>query len=84
MKKILILLLLAILLSGCEAIDKADAELASSDMFVTVSYGIGPLYHYVVYQKNTKVMYTVSKDGEFTLLVNEDGKPLIYKGVQNE
>ena len=84
MKKILILLLLAILLSGCEAIDKADAELASSDMFVTVSYGIAPLYHYVVYQKNTKVMYTVSKDGEFTLLVNEDGKPLIYKGVQNE
>lgn len=82
MKKILILLLLAILLSGCEAIDKADAELASSDMFVTVSYGIAPLYHYVVYQKNTKVMYAVSKDGEFTLLVNEDGKPLIYKGYR--
>ena len=82
MKKILIILLLAILLSGCEAIDKADAELASSDMFVTVSHGIVPLYYDVVYQKNTKVMYVVSKDGEFTLLVNEDGKPLIYKGYR--
>lgn len=38
----------------------------------------------VVYQKTTKVMYTVSdgayNQGTFTLLVNADGSPMVYQG----
>ena len=38
----------------------------------------------IVYHKDTKVMYAVSKGshnkGNFTLLVDQDGKPLLYDG----
>lgn len=38
----------------------------------------------IVYDKDTKVMYAVSKygtgSGNFTLLVDETGKPKLYKG----
>ena len=37
----------------------------------------GDLY-YVVYHKLTNVMYTVSGSGEFTVMVNVKGEPLIY------
>lgn len=37
----------------------------------------GDLY-YVVYHKLTNVMYTVSSNGEFTIMVNVKGEPLIY------
>lgn len=40
--------------------------------------------YYVVYDKETKVQYTISigsyNQGTFTLLVDKDGKPLLYKG----
>lgn len=42
----------------------------------------------VVYQKDTKVMYTISSGtynhGTFTLLVNADGSPMIYEGESEE
>ena len=38
----------------------------------------------IVYQKETKVMYAVSSSGynagTFTLLVDENGDPMLYKG----
>lgn len=34
----------------------------------------------VVYDNETKVMYTVSTKGEFTVLINADGTPLLYEG----
>ena len=38
----------------------------------------------IVYHKETKVMYAVStgprNPGNFTLLVNPDGSPMIYRG----
>ena len=34
----------------------------------------------VVYDNETKVMYTVSSEGEFTVLLNADGTPLLYEG----
>jgi len=37
----------------------------------------GDLY-YVVYHKLTNVMYTVSSNGEFTVMVDANGEPLIY------
>lgn len=42
----------------------------------------------VVYDKDTMVMYTVSEDkynsGNLTLLVDKDGKPLLYQGEKHE
>lgn len=42
----------------------------------------------VVYDKDTMVMYTISEgkynSGNLTLLVDENGKPLLYQGAKNE
>jgi hypothetical protein len=49
-------------------------------MFVTIESGWD---YRVVYHKDTKVMYAVSDGssniGTFTLLVNPDGSPMLYK-----
>jgi hypothetical protein len=41
----------------------------------------------IVYHKQTKVMYAVSDDaynfGNFTLLVNADGSPMLYDGGED-
>lgn len=50
-------------------------EAEANSMFEVVEYG--DLY-YVVYHKLTNVMYTVSGNGEFTVMVNVKGEPLIY------
>lgn len=34
----------------------------------------------IVYDKQTKVIYSIDSTGKFTPLINEDGDPLIYKG----
>lgn len=40
-------------------------------------------YYDVVYHRDTKVMYVISRgqynSGQFTLLVNADGSPMLYK-----
>lgn len=50
-------------------------------MFIPVS--IKKSYS-IVYHRETKVMYVMSTDaynfGTFTLLVNEDGTPMVWKG----
>ena len=75
MKRIGIILLVALLLSGCTS-GPIDASRfmqveAQSDWVV-------------VADKETGVMYAVSDGlynrGQFTLLVDADGKPLIYEG----
>ena len=50
-------------------------EAEANSMFEVVEDG--DLY-YVVYHKLTDVMYTVSSNGEFTLIVDEFGRPLRY------
>ena len=49
-------------------------------MFITVESGLD---YKVVYHRDTKVMYAVSEGssniGTFTLLVNPDGSPMLYK-----
>lgn len=41
---------------------------------------------YVVYNKETKVMYSISRGAynlcSFTLLVNEDGTPMLWEGAE--
>ena len=85
MKKLLaamFALVIAISVSACganqpEKVDDAD----SSSRFVTIEYANT---WYIVADKDTRVMYIVSDGvynrGNFTLLVNADGTPLVYTG----
>lgn len=56
-------------------------ETSETSMFVTVEK---TFEWEVVYHKTTKVMYVVSNGssnyGDFTVLVNADGTPMIYGG----
>lgn len=76
-KCVFLLALIAMLLSGCASGVETEK---TGPMFVSVYYG---MYYYVVYEKDTKVMYAVSDGaknrGTFTLLVNADGTPMIWK-----
>lgn len=83
MKRILIASLFLILLvfASCTAtVEKTESQQESS-MFVQIEK---TNVWEVVYHRETKVMYTVSRgmynSGDFTLLVNPDGTPMIYKG----
>ena len=85
MKKLIVLLmaiaLCACLLMGCGGSPKVGENVSKSSSFVVVEDGHG---YYVVYHKDTKVMYTLSTSsynmGNFTLLVNPDGSPMIWEG----
>lgn len=60
---------------------EVDENVSKSSFFVIVEDGSG---YYIVYHKDTKVMYTLSTAsynmGNFTLLVNADGTPMIWEG----
>lgn len=82
MKKLLVMILFMLLLTGCsETSGSQDSN--ESNMFVCIQPS--DLYHAydVVYHKNTKVMYVVSHGannlGTFTVLVNPDGTPMLYE-----
>lgn len=82
MKKLLIASLLLVLLvfASCTAtVEKSEIKQEAS-MFVQIEKAN---VWEVVYHRETKVMYTVSRgmynSGNFTLLVNPDGTPMIYK-----
>ena len=81
MKKVIIAIFLCfILLTGCSRMERVGAPNPDTSMFVIIEQN--PIY-YVVYHKETKVMYTIScggyNAGNFTNLVNADGSPMIYK-----
>lgn len=88
-KKLAILLsslILAFSLAGCgnAAVDKAyDTE--SEEKVPSIFTEIESTGSWrIVYHKETKVMYAVSwssyNSGNFTLLVDENGDPLLYEG----
>ena len=70
--------------AGCASI-RAEAkeveETGDGNTFVLVD---ADYYCWVVYHKDTKVMYVVSRApnniGTYTLLVNADGTPMIWEG----
>ena len=83
MKKMLfICMICVVLLCGCSVAktEKANENQENISMFIEVEQAT---YWKIVYHKNTKVMYAVSdgvyNQGTFTLLVNADGTPMIYK-----
>lgn len=78
-----IALILGILsISSCE-INGVEVETiqGASSMFIEIESGP---YWYVVYHRETRVMYAVSAGsknyGAFTVLVNGDGTPMRYVG----
>ena len=79
----IIMLLLAV---GCAKVENAEPkEEKVISRFVQVE--MASTWR-IVADKETGVMYAVScgvyNNGTFTLLVDADGNPLIYKGVQHE
>lgn len=82
MKRILIASLVLILLvfASCTATVEKSENQQESSMFVQIEQ---TNIWKIVYHKETKVMYTVAigmyNSGDFTLLVNPDGTPMIYK-----
>lgn len=63
-----------------EGLDSGSKEKSVSSMFVAIEYN--SLNGVVCYQKDTKVMYWVSRGtssyGNLTMLVNPDGSPMVY------
>ena len=46
-------------------------------MFAKIEHQL--FWYTIVYHRDTKVMYAISKDGVFTPLINADGSPMLYK-----
>ena len=83
MKRFLVMILFILLLTGCGKRMEIQEDQKETNMFVCIQAANGFHYYDVVYQKDTKVMYTVSHGpysyGNFTMLVNPDGTPMLYK-----
>lgn len=89
MKKLAIIvsgIILAMSLAACgyskmDTTYDTEAEVLLPSMFVEIERG--GTYR-IVYQKENKVMYAVSSSGynagNFTLLVDENGDPMLYEG----
>lgn len=79
-KAIILAVIACMILSSCSGVETAKNE-DDTSMFVEVE---NTTLWKVVYHKDTKVMYVVStgsyNHGTFTLLVDADGKPMIYEG----
>lgn len=83
MKQMAIAMIIMLLLSvGCAKVENAEAK--ETSRFVQVEIATS---WRIVADKETGVMYAVScgvyNNGTFTLLVDADGNPLIYKGGQH-
>lgn len=83
MKKLLMTAVICVLLavSGCGKTTIEDAQPNDVSRFVVIERAS---VWWVVADRETKVMYAVSRggynSGNFTLLVDADGKPLLWKG----
>ena len=82
MKRVLVASLFLVLLvfASCTATVEKSENQQEASMFVQIEQ---TNIWKVVYHKETKVMYAVSSggfnSGNFTVLVNPDGTPMIYK-----
>ena len=67
--------LCACLLAGCSGMLEVDKNHTNKSSFVRVEDGDS---YWIVYHKETKVMYAVSHNTVFTVMVDAEGKPLLY------
>lgn len=85
MKRLLIIFSIIVLSAGCSSKKSTvQEERVNVSMFMTVE-NIEPWW--IVADRKTGVMYAVSRGsynrGTFTLLVDADGKPLIYESEES-
>ena len=77
---VFIICILGACCSGSETSNDGNTTYADNPMFITI---VDARDYRVVYHKDTKVMYAISEGsynrGTFTLLVDADNKPLLYK-----
>ena len=77
----ILLVLLVLLLTGCRKTTDTEEDNEAPSLFTQVEATDS---YKVLYHKETKVMYAVScggyNQGNFTLLVDPDGKPLLWEG----
>lgn len=82
MKRILLSIMAAVLLVGCARAEQDTLEPVNGSRFMTIESN---LKWRVVADRETGVMYAVSNGtynlGEFEVLVDADGNPLIWDGV---
>lgn len=86
MKKLTVILtvfaLCACLLVGCGASVEVENKKSNTSMFTVVEKT--DCGWWVVYHKDTKVMYVISAGptncGVFTVMLNPDGSPMIWEG----
>lgn len=81
----IIALVSIVMLTACNSIPQDKNAVSYDDsMFIVCEATSASKPYYVVYQKDTKVMYVVSDGGDnrgnFTLLVNPDGTPMLWEG----
>lgn len=78
-----ILILSMLLLSGCTKVETVNENNNNKDTSMFVVVELTGMWE-IVYHKETKVMYAVSSGpyngGTFTLLVDADGKPMLWGG----
>lgn len=81
MKKVIAILLVLLMLVGCGKNERAESESGLGKRFVTIETAWTYL---IVADRETGVMYAVSNGmyncGTFTLLVDEDGSPMLWDG----
>lgn len=76
---VVLTMLLMMTFTGCKGMDSTKETQEETSMFVIVEQRMvhGSRYS-VVYHKQTNVMYTVSYTNQFTVMVDAEGKPLLY------
>ena len=79
----MVIVLCACLFVGCGPTVENETKEENASMFVCVEK-TGTYAWMIVYHKETKVMYAVSQGyyncGNFTVLLNPDGTPMIWEG----
>lgn len=75
---VLFTVLMIVALSAC-ALNQTENLVVDGQPSMFVKVEDGPSWN-VYYHSETKVMYVVSNRGNFTVLVNADGTPMLYEG----
>lgn len=75
---VLFTVLMIVALSAC-ALNQTENLVVDGQPSMFVKVEDGPSWN-VYYHSETKVMYVASNRGNFTVLVNADGTPMLYEG----
>lgn len=82
---LLICLLGMINIVGTRSKSKSEVTEGDPSMFVLIE---GGAYWYVYYHQETRVMYVTSLSsynrGNFTVMVNPDGSPMLYENTKED